>query len=308
MFAGGRTGMSWKKVYIFALLTLFAAEGQIFTGYAWAGYPAVPAAQDSVINNFQHDELLRLTNQSRIDQGLLPLTVDAALARLAQEHAEAMAKQGFISHDMPSGDVFVRMNRVGYNYETVRENVASARTISYAHSALLKSPGHKANILATDVTRAGIGIAKGDPAVCGNYLFIAEVFASPRDDYEPSQIKELLTAHVEKLRQESLVLTKQDSTLEKLASGSLSTLNDAYSREDLRNLLVKSADELQKSGNSSVSRLEVSVQVLSTPEKLSVPDTIRQGLAEMYGAAVRRIMDKDNRPAFLVLTLTGISR
>jgi len=181
--------MCLKKAFIFAFSALFAAGGLASNGYARDGFPAGLAAQAFGPNVVQCEELLRLTNQSRTAQGLLPLISDAALTKLAQEHAEEMSKQGFISHDLPSGSIFARMNRAGYKYETVRENLARARVVSYAHSALLKSPGHKANILATDISHIGIGIAKGDPAASGDYLYIVEVFASLRNDYEPSQVK-----------------------------------------------------------------------------------------------------------------------
>jgi hypothetical protein len=300
--------MSLKKIYSFTLIALFIAGGRISSGYAWSGFPDGLDAQASGANIVQGDDLIRLTNQSRISQGLLPLIMDAKLMKLAQEHAEEMAEQGFISHDLPSGNVSVRMIRAGYNYETVRENVARTRMISFLHSDFLKSPGHRANILAADVTRIGIGIAKGDRTPYGNYLYVTEIFASPGKEYEPSQIKELLTASVEKLRQEIVVSTKQDSNFEKMASGSLSVLGDSYTRDDLRTLLAKSADELHEVGNSGISRLDVSVQLLSNPDKFRIPDAIRQGLAGMYGTAVRRITDKNNRPAFLVLTLVGVSR
>jgi hypothetical protein len=220
-----------------------------------------------------------------------------------------MAKQGFISHDLPSGNVFVRMTRAGYNYETVSENVARTRTISYAHNALLESPGHKANILDAEVTHVGIGIAKGDPAArYGEYIYIVELFALPRKVYEPSQIKELLTSRIEKMQRESLVSAKQDAALEKIATGSLRGLNDSYSNEDLHSLLEKSADELLAGGNPGIFRLYVSVQSLDDPDKFRFPDAIRQGSTGMYGTAVRRITDNGNCPSFLVLTLVGISR
>ena len=300
--------MNWRKINVFAFLALFFAAERIPCGFAGDEFPPGLTEHASSVNIAGSEELLRLTNQSRIAQGLLPLTADANLMRLAREHAEEMAIQGFISHNQPSGNVAVRMNRAGYKYETVRENLIKARMIPDAHSDLLKSPDHNINILATDVTHIGIGIAKGDPERHGGYLFIAEIFTLPRNDYEPSQIKESLTDHVEKLQRENLVHAKQNSTLEKMASGSLDTLSDSYTREDLRNLLAKSADELHKTGHSGISRLEISVQLLSNPDQIRVPATIRHGLAGMYGAAVRRITGENNRPVFLLLTLAAIPR
>jgi len=301
--------MYWKKVCILALLTLFIVAERTSNGYAWSVFPEAHAFKASGGNIARSEELLYLVNQYRTAHGLPSLTMDARLVGLAQEHAEEMAKQGVISHDLLSGNLSVRMRNAGYKYKMVRENLARSRTISYAHYAWLESPSHKSNILAADVSHIGIGIAKGDPATrYGDYLFIVEIFASPRKDYEPSQIKESLMDRIEKLRQESPVSTKHDSTLEKMAAGSLLSLKNSYSSEDLHSLLEKSADELLNADPPGVSRLYVSVQLLDSPDRLIVPHVLRQGFAGMYGTAVRRITDNDNSPAFMVLTLVGVSR
>ena len=300
--------MNLKKAYIFAFAAFFAAAGLTSNGFARGWLAAGTVAQASGSNIDLSEELFRLISRSRMAQELLPLKIDAKLMRIAQEHAEEMAKYGFISHDISSGNIRDRMSRAGYNYETVRENLARARMVEYAHSSLLKSPGHKTNILAADVSHIGIGIAKGDSAIHDDYLYIVEVFASPLNDYEPSRIQELLTSRIEKLQPENLASTKRDSSFEIMASRSLSIIRDSYTRDDLLGFLAKSTDELRKAGNSGISRLGVSVQRLNNPDEFEIPDAIRRGLAVTYGAAVRRIIDKNNRSAFLVLTLMGIPR
>jgi uncharacterized protein YkwD len=126
-------------------------------------------------------ELLQLTNQQRIQQGLQPLALDSSLIQIAREHSRGMAQQGFISHEQPSGDLKVRMQRAGYLYQVARENVASALTISKAQSALIESLPHKSNILAQDVSRVGIGIARLQPPL-DKHLYITEIFAAPRNE------------------------------------------------------------------------------------------------------------------------------
>ena len=301
--------MNWKRVSFFMLLAMILAGGMSLNSYSQTGSAFSQESDVSGSSMALQQELLILINQERALHGLAPLELDAELMELAQDHAAGMAKQGFISHDMPLGNIFSRMNRIGYNYETVRENVATARTVSFAHSALLKSPGHNANILAADVTHIGIGVAN-DPSVCNRYLFVAEVFATPGENYEPAHVKELLTTGVEKLQQNGTVIAtaRRDPVLESIASQSIDSLGDFYSKEDLHNLLAKSVSELQENGKENVSKLEVSVQVLNHPEKLSIPDTIQQGAADMYGAAVRKIKGNSDRPTFLVLTLIGMTQ
>ncbi len=54
-----------------------------------------------------------------------------------------------------------RMAAAGVTYRTAGENLALAPTLSLAHTGLMNSPGHRANILHPDFGRVGIGIVDG---------------------------------------------------------------------------------------------------------------------------------------------------
>jgi hypothetical protein len=262
---------------------------------------------DPHIDGAGEQELLAILNQERIHHGLSPLDADEALSRIARAHSYDMAQQGFLSHDQPTGNLQIRLNHAGYIYETARENLASSRTVVKAHKALLKSPPHKRNILATDVTRVGIGIVRYlDP--CDGYLYITEIFTTPREKYESSMVQSLLENRVKEIRQGGGGEMDPDPLLDKLASSSLQSLNVRYDKTELQNLLAASANEWQKNGATGLSRLEVNVQLLHNPKNLSVPASTREGRAQAYGSAVRQVVDDQNQPAFLVLTLLGITR
>ncbi|MTI84265.1 MAG: hypothetical protein FH756_10240 [Firmicutes bacterium] len=49
------------------------------------------------------------------------------------------------------------------NYTYAGENIAGASTVEIAHNALMKSQGHRENILRKEFTHVGIGIVKGGP-------------------------------------------------------------------------------------------------------------------------------------------------
>ena len=303
-------GLSWLlPVFLFAGLALTGASrsSQVFAQCE----ANIPARQldttDTLVTESLERELLALTNQQRLEQGLQPLTPDASLMGLAREHSRGMAQQGFISHDRPSGDLKARMSRAGYSYQVARENVASAQTIVKAHYALLNSPPHKNNILAGDVTRVGIGVAHFQPPY-DKQLYITEVFADPLDDYQPSTVQNILVSRVDELRQKGAGSMVAHPVLEEMASRSINALSVPYNREDLRNLAAASAGELQESDRAELSRLEVDVQLVRNPKNLSIPVEQREGQARMYGSAVRKITDNLNQPAFLVLTLIGITR
>jgi hypothetical protein len=255
----------------------------------------------------QEQELFALINKNRIENNLPLLTIDESLMRIAQEHSEEMAKQGIVSHDQPSGDLQVRMNRAGYLYEAASENVARARSILYAHGGFLKSPVHRKNILARDITHIGIGVSR-NPNSCEKYLVITEIFAAPRKSYQASTIQDTLVNQIRKLQLQGAVTTDPDPLLDEMASRSLDSLHVPYNREDLKNLLSASAGELWEIGKTDLSRLEVVVQFLEDPKEITFPSSKRQGQALQYGSAVRQIKDIRNQPAFLVMTLLSVSR
>ncbi len=252
-------------------------------------------------------ELLTLTNRHRMEQGLQALSPDETLVRIAREHSVGMARQGFISHDQPAGNLQARMDKGGYLYEIARENVASASTITYAQKALMESSPHRNNILASDVDRVGIGIVRCT-SICGRQLYITEIFANPREEFQPAAVKRELFSRVDDLRQNGAGTLLPDPMLEKLASDSVQLLNVPVNREEIRQVLADSAGELQKQGRREIARVDASVQLLHNPKNLSIPNRARIGQqALLFGTAVRRVVDSRNQPAFLVLTLIGFS-
>jgi hypothetical protein len=249
-------------------------------------------------------ELLWMTNQNRAQQGLEPLVLDEALTRIAREQSTGMANQGFISHELPSGNLKTRMELSGYGYITVRENIASSSSLAWAHNALLKSPAHRDNILAPDVNRVGIGIVHCPPPY-EKELFITEIFAAPREVHQSTEVQDILLDQIEDMRKSGTGILVADPLLEKLASDTVQLLDVASPRTDLRNLMTNSAAELHKNG---ILRLDARVQLLRDPRKLKVVNggTNRRD-ANAYGTAIRQVIDNSNEPAFLVLTLIGFA-
>jgi uncharacterized protein YkwD len=252
-------------------------------------------------------ELLLLTNHHRILNGLPELTLDKALTQIAREHSTGMANQGFISHNLPSGDLRSRINRAGYPIEIARENVASAPTIRMAQSALTDSPDHERNILAADVTRVGIGIAHC-PDPLSKQLYITEIFATPREEYQPERVQEMLVSRVNELRQNGAGSMILDPELERMASRSLQSISLPYKKEELQDALSTSTKELGNDEKMELAKVQANVQLVYNPNKINISSHAPEGQARSYGAAVRQVTDSQNQSAFLVLTLIGISR
>lgn len=107
-------------------------------------------------------EMLVLVNQERAAAGLRPVEADPEMKEVARLHSIDMFTRGYFSHYTPEGlSPFDRMRTGGVSFRTAGENLALAPTLTLAHTGLMNSPGHRANILRPEFGRLGIGIMDG---------------------------------------------------------------------------------------------------------------------------------------------------
>ena len=107
-------------------------------------------------------QMLELVNKERMSRGLKPLAADPELTEVARRHSADMFERGYFSHYTPEGvDPFQRMKAADVKFRTAGENLALAPTLQIAHTGLMNSPGHRANILNPNFGRVGIGIMNG---------------------------------------------------------------------------------------------------------------------------------------------------
>ncbi|MDH3261812.1 MAG: CvpA family protein [Acidimicrobiia bacterium] len=107
-------------------------------------------------------EIFELVNRARIEEGLDPLAWSAPLAEVGELHATEMYIEGYFSHtSQTTGTGADRISEAGIPYRIIGENLALAATAGTAHSGLMDSPGHRANILGSGFTRVGIGVIRG---------------------------------------------------------------------------------------------------------------------------------------------------
>ncbi|GAP96160.1 CAP domain-containing protein [Leptolyngbya sp. NIES-2104] len=103
------------------------------------------------------------TNQQRVQQGLLPLTLNLTLNDVAEKHSVDMAVRSYFSHQGLDGSLpWDRMKSGGYNYSRAAENIAfgypSAQEVV---TAWMNSPGHRQNILDPNLREIGVGYYNG---------------------------------------------------------------------------------------------------------------------------------------------------
>ena len=107
-------------------------------------------------------QMLDLVNEERAANGLAPLAPDPELTEVARRHSADMFVRGYFAHDTPEGlTPFDRMREANVRFLIAGENLALAPTVSIAHTGLMNSPGHRANILRPQFGRVGIGIMDG---------------------------------------------------------------------------------------------------------------------------------------------------
>jgi uncharacterized protein YkwD len=111
---------------------------------------------------FLETQMLQMVNEERVKAGLKPLRADPEMTRVARTHSQDMFKRGYFAHENPDGqDPFDRMRAANVQFRAAGENLALAQTLEIAHTNLMNSPGHRANILNPSFGRLGIGVLDG---------------------------------------------------------------------------------------------------------------------------------------------------
>lgn len=100
-----------------------------------------------------------------------PVTLDATLGRVAEAHAQDMARHRSMSHTGSDGSSAAeRVTRAGYAWRVVAENVASGQTrVEEVVQTWLESPGHCANLMNPDVREMGMAFAFDASSDAGTY-------------------------------------------------------------------------------------------------------------------------------------------
>ena len=107
-------------------------------------------------------DMLERVNAERSVSGLTPMLLDDRLVLAAQRHSDDQARRGRMSHTGSDGStVTARVDRVGYNWRSIAENVAYGYPDAAAVMAgWMASDGHRRNILSANVD-LGVGLAYG---------------------------------------------------------------------------------------------------------------------------------------------------
>ena len=110
---------------------------------------------------FGTSEIAEMSNQYRISSSLASLTTNQTLANSAQSKADDMAAKAYFAHNSPDGTTpwsFFAAQK--YDYSSAGENLAlTNESATSVVDGWYTSPGHRANMLSTEYTDVGYGVA-----------------------------------------------------------------------------------------------------------------------------------------------------
>ncbi len=146
----------------------------------WRGEP--PPSEAGIATVADAERYLReLTDRERAANGRPPFAWGPALAAIARAHSEDMRDHGFMGHvSRTSGDVGDRLRRAGYAFAYAAENIARSGSLWEAMASLMRSPGHRGNVLSTMASRAGVGIAIATDAHGARTYLLTQIFVKPQ--------------------------------------------------------------------------------------------------------------------------------
>lgn len=133
--------------------------------------------------NTTHAGLLSATNAQRSANGVGTLTLNSTLNSAAQTKANDMVARDYWSHQTPDGlQPWVFITNTGYQYLAAGENLAYGFSNSNATvTGWMNSPSHKANLLSTNYTEVGFGMANSENFVGnGQQTVVVAMYAKPQ--------------------------------------------------------------------------------------------------------------------------------
>jgi len=138
----------------------------------------------------EEEDLVAAINNERTQRGLGPLTEDPLLNVTARSHSREMCSLRYFDHHSPTAGSQTPMDRYLAGLSArgegepeaalVGENIFYAGAtdavynVSYAHTRLMNSPGHRANILDPRFTKVGVGLYRDSQG----RFWVTEMFLS----------------------------------------------------------------------------------------------------------------------------------
>ena len=235
-----------------------------------------------------------LINADRDTYGLDPLRRDAGLDAVARGHSLDMREGGFFGHVSPTtGSVTDRLRSAGIRTVVHAENIARNDTLFDAEVGLMRSIGHRRNILHTDVTRVGVGVAAAERNGKRQWT-LTQVFGRPSPVIDgPEARVRVLRALQDARRDAGVRPLSEDDALDDIAE------TESFARRPTpQGALDRAGRALRRGGWAWVARVH---EVTG----LEVPEDVLDARYRRVGLAVRQDLGRDGPDVVIVLVVGG---
>jgi len=157
--------------------------------------------------------LLADTNTERQTSNQTSLSLSPLLDAAAQDKANDMANRNYWSHDTPTGQTpWSFMTAVGYSYERAGENLAYGfDSAQQTITAWMNSPEHRENLLDTNYSQVGFGVANiPDYQNSGPETLVVAFYAEPSTIVTASSPVTAQSGNIENISQSQVEPTAQE--------------------------------------------------------------------------------------------------
>ena len=246
------------------------------------------------------DLMYDLVNLDRARFGLPPLARDPGLEAVALRHAQDMRDNDFVAHVSPTtGSVGDRARASRYANLALGENVARDESVYSAEAALMRSLGHRENILNARFTHVGIGVAIEERLGGGRALSIVQNFAVPAEPVDPATEEARIRDTINRARtsHDDPPLERQ-ADLERVARAAALDLD----APDATAGAVRRALERDR---PRVGDIAIRTYILPALDAFDPPDAALDAAARWIGVAVAQSGRLDEEPRIWLVLLTA---
>ncbi len=300
---GSSSGQAWLEIVAHhpdqgpQVVALFPIAIGVDRSPIWRG-PVPPTSSRALSEEASERLMIDLINRERERFGLSPLALDLRLAAIARHHSHDMALHDFVGHVGSDGATLGdRLRAHAYSFRRSAENVSQSPSVAEAHAGLMRSPGHRANILNASVSHIGVGVVQVSSAA-GPSLFVTQLFAAPMTPPQPLDCRHRIKERVRSLRERANVPPLQFQR--QLREAADSVARQTVSNLETTDLLARAREALATSG-VRWSRLVVHASEVADPDTTDLPEAIYDADLRQIGIGVAQPVDMSGFPTVVLL-------
>ncbi|MBL4636668.1 MAG: hypothetical protein JKY56_22650 [Kofleriaceae bacterium] len=224
------------------------------------------------------ERMFKMVNQDRAKHGLPALKLDRRLVSVGRKHSDEMLETGHVAHVSPrTGSAGDRVKAGDVRTAVVLENVARAYGVGEAQLGLMNSPGHRANLLSTDVSHVGIGISLGEEVAGRRELLVTQVFILIPRPIDPRKVKRQVVAKIQAVK-----AMGESGALTQVAQQFANSIASGMPTEEASAIASKSLD----ANVGNFTRVSTLVTTVSSISSFEPADSLKGDKISYFGLGV----------------------